>query len=323
MHPTIPTKLDAKTLAVATHAVVKRYDKRDALLDLHLTVPHGAVYALVGRNGSGKTTAFKILLDLVRPDSGRAEVHGLDVRQDGTRVRARIGYVPERPDLGPSWMRVGDLLRHHSTYFRNWDTDYAQRLSHALELRGAARFRDLSKGEARRVQLVMALAHRPALLLLDEPNEGLDPVARQLLQEILVAHVADSPTTVLLATHLIHAVDGVADHLGVLHDGRLLVQTQRDDLHQLLRRYRASVPHRGWSGANGLEAHVLERRESAREITWTVWGEEGEVVNQLQTAGAQVQSVSALTLEEAAVALLGGRSGRRMTFADEPAPSER
>ena len=310
MQATIPTRLEAKTFAVTTHDLVKRYGARTALQSFALTVPEGAVYALVGRNGSGKTTAFKVLLDLVRPDAGSAEVHGLDVRQHGARVRARIGYMPEKPDLGPAWMRVDDLLRHHATYYRGWDSHYAERLSDGLELRRTTRFRDLSKGEARRVQLVMALGHRPDLLLLDEPGEGLDPVARQQLREILVQHLADSHTTVLISTHLVHSVDGVADHLGVLDDGCLCAQAPRDDLHLLLRRYRGTLPAEGANGDPGLGAAVLERHDAAREISWTVWGEESDIVQRMNAWGATVHEVIPLTLEEAALVLMRRKDSR-------------
>ena len=116
MTAVLPTTLGGPH-AVATRGLVKRYRSESALDGLELQVPEGAVYVLVGPNGAGKSTAFKVLMDLVRADEGAAEVFGLDARRDGPRVRAGVGYVPERHDWGYGWMRVGRLLEHHAAFF--------------------------------------------------------------------------------------------------------------------------------------------------------------------------------------------------------------
>ena len=225
MTPNLLNPMHGTEAAVTASSLSKRYGKQTALDDLSLTVPEGAVYILVGPNGAGKTTFLRSLLDLARADSGEAKVFGLSSVDDGPTVRASIGYVPDSRDLSFSGYRVGELLHHHSVYFPGWDSEYASQLTQALDINLEVRCSTLSKGQARRVQLVQALAHRPALLLLDEPTDGLDPLVRDRVFGLLADHLASSPTTVLISTHLVHEVEGLGDHLGVLRAGRLVSPT--------------------------------------------------------------------------------------------------
>jgi ABC-2 type transport system ATP-binding protein len=294
---------DPAPLAVSTQALVKRYGDVVALQGVDLQVPQGAVYVLAGANGAGKTTLLEILLDLVSPTAGSARVLGLDCRRQGPQARAQIGYVSARPDWGYGWMTVGRLLQHHAAFYPGWDAPYAARLADVFALPLGRKFGTLSRGHARRVQLVLALAHRPPLLLLDEPTDGLDRLVRDELLGILAEHLVETPTTILMSTHLIHEVDPLADHLGVLRDGRLVAQLPRDRLHRMLRRYRAEVPA-GWIPPDVLERAVVHRTGSGREIRWIVWGEEAEVAAHLARAGATLREASPLTLDDAVLALL-------------------
>jgi ABC-2 type transport system ATP-binding protein len=304
MSSLLPTRLeDPAELAVATHGLVKRFGGETGLAGVDLQVPEGSVYVLVGPNGAGKTTTMNVLLGLVRPDHGIAEVLGMDPAADGPLVRAQVGYVPERADWGYPWMRIGRMIEHHRAYYPTWDEEYAWKLVRAFELPLEKRLDRVSKGVARRVHLLLALAHRPPLLLLDEPTDGLDPVMRDETLGMLAEHVAETGCTALVSTHLVHEVDRLADHLGVIRDGRLTAQMPRDRLHRMLRRYRADIPE-GWSGVPGLDGTVVKRGGVGREIQWSVWGDEPDVVRLLAASGATVRDAAPLTLEDAAVALL-------------------
>ena len=290
-------------LAVRTHALVKRYGSTTALAGIDLTVPEGAVYVLVGPNGAGKTTTLEILLDLIVADSGSAHVLGLDTHTEGARVRAQIGYVPERGDHVYPWMRVGALMAYHAAYYPAWDAAYAAELAHMFDLRLEKKLRELSKGQQRRVQLLLALAHHPPLLILDEPTDGLDPVMRDQTLAALASHIARFPTSMLISTHQVHEVERLGDHLGVMRDGRLEAQVTRDALRNELLEYQMEVPD-GWQAPAGLGGAVIRRSGARREIAWTIWGDEGDVTRQLSDAGATVRRVVPLTLEAAAFALL-------------------
>ncbi|HEX6751800.1 MAG TPA: ABC transporter ATP-binding protein [Longimicrobium sp.] len=299
----LPVRLEGGAFAVSTRALSKRFGRDFSLLGVDLQVPEGAVYVLVGPNGAGKTTTLRLLLGLLSADSGEVDVLGLSPCAQGPLVRAQVGYVPERGDWGYGYMSAGRLLEHHAAYFPTWDWEYATRLANAFEIPLQKRMAKLSKGLARRVHLLMALAHRPPLLLLDEPTDGLDPVMRDETLGMLAEHVAETGCTVLISTHLVHEVDRLADHLGVMRDGRLTAQLPREVLHRMLRRYRADIPA-GWTGAPALEGTVVKRGGVGREIQWSVWGDEHEVARQLAASGATVRDAAPLTLEDAAVALL-------------------
>lgn len=303
-------RVEAGVAAVETRGLAKRFGRRVALDGLDLRVPQGAVYVLVGPNGSGKTTTLRILLDLVRADSGEVSVLGRDPVGDGAAVRSLCGYLPERQDAGYSWMKVQQLLDHHASYRSNWDAQYAAQLMERLEVRDHTRFGKLSKGEARRVQLVMAMAHRPRILLLDEPTDGLDPVMRDEALTLLADHVAETEATLVISTHLVYEVEGLGDHLGVLREGALSAQLDRETLRRQLRRYTLMVPE-AWEGPGEVTERVVRRAGGGREVAWTVWGDETEVSDRLRRSGATVREVEPLTLEEAAVALMAVRENQR------------
>jgi ABC-2 type transport system ATP-binding protein len=288
--------------AVATYGLSKRYGRETALDAVDLRVPEGAVYVLVGANGAGKSTTLKVLMNLERPDAGAAAILGLDTTRRGPEARAQVGYVPERTDHGYRWMTCAALLEHAAAYYTSWDRAYADRLSLAFSLRPHRKVGMLSKGESRRLQLVLALAHRPPVLLLDEPTDGLDPVVRSRTLSLLAEHLADTATTMLISTHQIHELDSLADHVGVLRDGKLLAQMPREELQRTVGRYRVEVPL-GWRPTGELEVAGV-RSGAGREAQWTLVGDRRELVDRLTLAGAFVRDVQSLALEDATLALL-------------------
>ena len=299
----LPTLLPATQLAVRTTALSKQYRSAFALRDVDLQVPTGAVYLLVGPNGAGKSTTIKILMDLLRATSGTASVFRMETRKSGAAVRANIGYVPESLDWGYGWMRVGRLLQHHASYYPSWDAEYAERLVRVFDIRLTQRMSTLSKGQGRRVHLLMALAHCPPLLILDEPTDGLDPVMRDDTIRVLIEHLADTPTTVLLSTHHVSEVESLADHIGVLSNGTLRAQMPVAALMRGTRRYRAQIPP-GWDALSSLGTAVLRRATTKTEIDCTIWGDESDIINRLSHSGATVRSAKALSLDEVTLALL-------------------
>lgn len=295
--------MEPASFAVATDGLSVRYGKTVALESVDLRVPDGAVYVLVGENGAGKSSMMKALLNLEPPVQGRAEVFGLDSVSQGPRVRAQIGYVADVLEYGYRWMTGAQLIKHVSAFHPKWDRAYADELCAVLGVLRDRKIGTLSKGEMRRLQFVLALAHRPPLLLLDEPTDGLDPVVRHRTLAKLAQHLADSPTTVVISTHHVQEVDSLVDHFGVLRAGQLIAQMSRDDLHKTVRRYRVEVTEK-WQQSS---LHVLSVRRSSlgREVQATVVGEEKEVVRQLAQSGSIVRDVKPLSLEEAALAFLG------------------
>src|SRR6185436_15705635 len=227
-----------------------------------------AVYVLIGANGAGKSSAMKALLNLEPPAAGRAEVFGLDTVADGPRVRAQVGYMPDSHDPSYRWMTSGRLMRHVAAHYPTWDRAYAAHLCEVFGVLVDRKVGTLSKGEMRRLQFVLVLAHRPPLLLLDEPADGLDPVVRNRTFAKLAEHLSDTPTTVVISTHHIHEVESLADHVGVLSAGRLVAQMSRDELRRTVLRYRVEVPE-GWEAPPELRTASLRRSRGGREVQWT------------------------------------------------------
>ena len=293
----------AGDFAVSSHALSRRYGKRMALHSVDLRVPEGSVYVLVGANGAGKSTTFRILMNMERPSAGSASVFGLDTGAQGGQARAQIGYVPERHDHGYGWMTCARLLRHVAAYHPTWDAAYAERLCTALAIQPERKTRTLSKGEARRLQLVLAMAHRPPLLLLDEPTDGFDPVVRRSALRLLAEHLADTPTTIMLSTHHLQEVESLADHIGVLREGKLVAQLSRDELRRTVRRYQLETPE-GWEAPRELQPAGARVSSTGRETHLTLVGDARELTERIALSGAQVRDVTSLSLEDAAMAFL-------------------
>ena len=295
--------------AVETRNLSKSYDNQRALDQVDLHVPEGSVYVLVGANGAGKSTTFKILLNLERADSGTATIFGLDSADKGPEARAQIGYMPEHYDAGYKWMTCARLLEHVAAYYTSWDRQYADRLVKSFDIPMNRKTGNLSKGEARRLQCIMALAHRPPLLLLDEPTEGLDPVARRQLLTLISEHLSDSPATVVIATHHVYEVESLADHIGALNAGRLVAQMSRDDLQTKVRRYQLELPE-NFKAPSGVFATQTRISPDGRDAQWTITGDERDITERLTLAGARVREAQPLAFEDAALALLSGESPR-------------
>ncbi|HEX8261268.1 MAG TPA: ABC transporter ATP-binding protein [Allosphingosinicella sp.] len=298
----------APALAVRTDGLAKSFGRERALDGVHLAVPEGGVYLLAGTNGAGKSTLLRTLLNVERPDSGAAFVLGLDTSLNGAEVRARTGYVPETGEGTYRWMRAGRFLAQHSAFYPAWDEDYARHLVRILEVREDARLGALSKGQARRVQIVAALAHRPPLLLLDELTDGLDPLAREEVLALLAEHLADTKATAILSTHLVAEVETLIDHVGVLRSGRLVAQAPAERLLGQLRRYHLESAD-GWRAPPALEARVV-RRESGlgRSVRLVAAGAEPDIAAAVAASGARVREVDRLSLAEAVPILLQSES---------------
>lgn len=208
------------TSIVRTHGLTKHYGHTLALRDLDLEVERGEVFGYLGPNGAGKTTTLRLLMGLLRPTSGSAEIDGLDTWRQSVDVRRRVGYLSGEPAL------YGKLTgAQHVDYLghlRGEDgTAAAGRYAERLDLDLTRPARELSKGNRQKLALVLALMSQPTLLVLDEPTGGLDPLAQQEFYAILHEHTAVG-RSVLLSSHVLSEVQRVADRVGVLREGRLI-----------------------------------------------------------------------------------------------------
>jgi ABC-2 type transport system ATP-binding protein len=265
--------------AIETDALTCRYGRTRAVDDLTMRVPAGSIYALLGPNGAGKTTALKTLMNLRTPASGVARVLGVDSRALGPGELATIGYVSENQRM-PSNLTVAEIEAFCRPWYPTWDTTLANELRDRFGLDPKARIRTLSRGTRIKVQCLLALAPRPRLLILDEPFSGLDPVVRDDLTTGVLSLADRDGWSVLLTSHEMDDVERLADHVGFLADGRLLLE---EPLAALLARFRrvevalADVPTAptqrlaSWSeiAVDGRAARFVESRANAgSEASW-------------------------------------------------------
>lgn len=220
---------------IATHRLTKYYGRRKAVDTLDLRVPQGSVYGLLGRNGAGKSTAIKMLLGMVHPDYGRAELFGEDARQLRPKERAKIAYLAEGHPLY-RWMTVGQAVRFARAFYPNWNGPLVEQILDHFELSPRAKLRRLSNGQRAQVSLALAVAADPELLILDDPTLGLDTVVRRDFLESLIQIIQRRGRTILFSSHILGDVERVADRIGVLVDGVLRVDCPTDHFKETLRK---------------------------------------------------------------------------------------
>jgi len=260
------------------------------------------VHGLVGANGAGKTTMIKHILGLLKAESGSVRVFGLDPVRNPVAVLRRIGYLSEEREL-PEWMRIDELLRYTQAYHPNWDQAYADELLKSFGLDDTNKVKNLSKGMRAQTGLIAAVAHRPELLLLDEPSTGLDAVVRRDILNAIIQTVADDGRTALFSSHLLDEVEQMSDYITMLDRGRLVLQGTVDNVkeehHLLSVRFPAALDSppqfEGVLSAEG------------RQDTWNVVcnGGIGQVRRRLETLGGEILYSRNASLQEIFVARVG------------------
>jgi ABC-2 type transport system ATP-binding protein len=226
---------------IETAGLVKRFGPRTVLDRVTLRVPHGQVIGLLGLNGSGKSTLIKCLLGLLRADAGRAAILGTDSWQLAAREKSLIGYVPQEATLYP-WLTVRQTVAYVSSFYSRWDRAWGEELVRRWDLPLGDRVGLLSVGQKQKLALVLALGHRPEVLILDEPVASLDPVARRWFLETVLETVADGVGTVLFSTHITSDLERIASHVALVRDGRLEFYDEIDTLKDRLKRLRITAP---------------------------------------------------------------------------------
>jgi ABC-2 type transport system ATP-binding protein len=273
----------------------RRYAAKQALEEVSLVVPRGGVLGLVGANGAGKTTLIKHILGLLRAQAGTVSVFGLDPVSQAVAVLGRLGYLSEDRDL-PPWITVGELLRYSRAFYPNWDAGYAESLRGQFQLNPKSRIRTLSKGELAKAGLLVALAHRPELLVLDEPSSGLDPVVRKEILEAIVRAVGEEGRTVLFSSHLLDEIARVSDRVAMLSHGRLVLAGDLQDVVEAHRRFVVRLR----SGPEQIRRLPGALAVSGGPDEWTVIGNgaPGAFLQHLCQAGGEVLEQSGATFEE-------------------------
>jgi ABC-2 type transport system ATP-binding protein len=282
--------------------LTRRFGTRTALASVSLTVTRGVVHGLVGENGAGKTTLIKHILGLLRAEGGSVRVFGMDPVADPVAVLSRIGYLSEENDL-PGWMRVDELIRYSRAFYPAWDDVYSEQLRQTFDLDPPTKIRNLSRGQRARAGLLIALAYRPELLVLDEPSSGLDPIVRRDILGAIIRTVANEGRTVLFSSHLLEEVEQVADQVTMISQGRI---AQSAPLEVLKESYRCVTVRFAESRPRPpMAAGVLHWDGGGREWTAVVRHGSGELEAAVVGCGGQFVAERVPSLDEIFVAHVG------------------
>ncbi|HEY6224760.1 MAG TPA: ABC transporter ATP-binding protein [Gemmatimonadales bacterium] len=287
--------------AVEIRGLHYRAGKSFAIRNLDLTVPAGSIYGFLGPNGSGKTTTIRLILGLLRARGGTIRLLGEPIPARAASVLARVGFVPEQPHLDPT-LTVRETLSFRAAFYPKWDRAWAEQLLQAFDLDATRPFGKLSKGQKGKVMMLLALAQRPEILVLDEPTDGLDPVVRRDMLSALIDYVSQHGATVFISSHLVHELERMCDWIGVMDNGRLVSEMPMQQFKNGIKRLLvADAP----AEAAAAPFAVLARdRNGAATETWLVRGWEPAMRTWFDDRGASLQSIIDLDLEDGFVELL-------------------
>jgi ABC-2 type transport system ATP-binding protein len=251
---------------IDVQAVYKSFRSTHVLKGVTLQVGRGKTFAFLGRNAAGKTTLIRMLLGLLGRDDGSMRILGLDPQRDALELRQRVGYLAEDQTMY-GWMRVEEIVRFVAPFYPTWDHSLAFKYLRDFELPLRTRIKHLSKGQNVRLGLVLALAHRPEIVILDDPALGLDPIMRKQFNRDLITHLQGEGRTVFYSSHLLYEVEPVADEVAILDQGKIVrradTETLRRDVKQISLRRDALASVRG-------ALHVLDERDDGERVVLTV-----------------------------------------------------
>ena len=286
--------------AIETQELQYRPGPGFEIRDLSLRVREGAIYGFLGPNGAGKTTTIQLLLGLRRAQGGSMRILGREAPRDLPRILAATGYVPERPHLY-TYFTVAQAIRYHGAFYARFDWAYAEDLRRGFHLPPESRLSRLSKGELGKLLILLVLAQRPDLLVLDEPTDGLDPVVRRDVLAALLDFCAERAATVFISSHLIHELERICDWIGVMDRGRLTAELPMHAFKNGIKRIRLA---RAPSLVGDTPFTLVSRETTGLDEVWVVRGWQPPMVQWFQGVGAEILEVIDLDLEEGFVELL-------------------
>jgi ABC-2 type transport system ATP-binding protein len=241
--------------------LTRRFGKSTVVNDLSLNIPRGTTVGFVGLNGAGKTTTIRMIVGLLKPNSGQITVAGCSIPAERDVVKPHIGYVPDRPNVY-SWMRVQRAIDFARSFYVNWNKQRCDELVKLFDLDLSKRAKNRSKGQAAKLSLLLALCHEPKVLILDEPTSGFDPLVREEFLEGVLAVTSERQQTVLFSSHTL------ADSIAILHEGRLVLHSPVDSLLDHTKRIRAVLEDE--SSTRQTPPRLLFQTVRGREWTLTV-----------------------------------------------------
>lgn len=277
--------------------VTKAFGDFKALDALSMTVPQGAVYGLVGPNGAGKSTAIRHLTGVYRPDQGEILMEGQPIYENST-LKARIGYIPDDIFYFPS-ATLEEMRRFYRSMYPNFDDALFEELYDIFKLPKKGQLRRFSKGMQKQAAFHLTICCRPDVMILDEPVDGLDPVMRRQVWNLILADVAQRGTTVLVSSHNLRELEDICDHVGIMDHGKMLLERSLADM-------QGSTIKLQMVGQIPEDLEILHESQSGRLKTLVVRGCAQEVEAKVQAANPTYYDLLPLSLEEIFIYELGG-----------------
>lgn len=275
--------------------LTKRFGKSTALDSVSFTVGEGSIFGLVGSNGAGKSTLLRILSGVLKADGGEAVVCGENVFEN-VGIKEKIAFVSDFPYFNP-----GATLNSMAFYFKNsfsdWNDDEYKRLKELFKLNPAQKISSMSKGMQRQAAIILALSHKPSLVLFDEIFDGLDPVVRELVKKILIEYVACTGATVIISTHNLRELEGFCDHIGMLHRGGLLLEKDIDSGSIGVFRIQFAMDNASYAVLKP-KFNIVKERRLGKMAELTIKGNEDEILGLIKQSNPLFYEMLPLTLEE-------------------------
>ncbi len=293
--------------AVELMGLTKQFKRETAVEDLSLKIERGSTFGLIGPNGAGKTTTIKMMMGMLRPTRGSVKILGKDVFAEPLAVKQRVGFVPDQHHID-RWMKVREAIAFCRSVFEAWNDQTCEELLKLFELNPDKKVKHLSKGMLVKLSLILAVSHEPELLILDEPMAGLDPLGREEFLDGVLRTICERGQTVIFSTHSLDDVQRLADTVGILYGGRLLVHRNIEELLASTKRIRATL-------TNGklpetLPKNIIWQKVQGRELLITLSDFQAEQLEQIASQpGVEHAEVMDLGLEELFKDFIRGRKG--------------
>jgi ABC-2 type transport system ATP-binding protein len=275
--------------------IKKTFEKHPAVKNVNMTIEKGSIYGLLGSNGAGKTTIIKLLAGIYKQDSGEVLLDGKAIYENEV-LKEKIFYVSDQPYFYPQYT-VKQMAQFYKSIYSSWNESRFIKLADVFEFSMNKKIQTFSKGIQRQAAFWLALSTMPEILILDEPMDGLDPVARKKVKNLLIQDVADREMTILISSHNLREIEDICDHIGILHNGTLLLEKDLDDLKSDI--HKVQVAYKGNPPANledSLKMLHCEKRGSV--MVCIIRGKEAEIEEQIRKSQPVIFDLLPLTLEE-------------------------
>ena len=294
--------------AIETRELWRTFGKFEAVKGVSLRVPKGTVFGLLGVNGAGKSTVIKMIMGHLRPTRGVVNILGRGLDADLIEIRKRVAYVSENRYLY-EWMTVEESVRFTRSFHETWDDKKAADLLKRFSLPAEKKVRQLSRGNRARLCLLLALSFNPELIVLDEPTSGLDPIVRRDFIENIVSEIAEEGKTVLFSSHIVDEVERVADYVGIMDEGELLLVSTLDDIKSSYKRVRYATNGTRPEVAGVPGVVMVENGRHEQVLTVKSWGD--ETLDALGERGVRNPEVLPISLEDIFVNTVRAERERR------------